>query len=314
MNAPRDVSYEEGLLPMLKDPEEAAAYIEDVNTWLASPPVKAPYRISLFPLLDTVPHKSPRDSKPWETLVPFYKPITGLYMYQQAVREIADAEGWKDVALEELDADMRKAINDKKLPVRNRHTGIECALNESASFHWWVTVDDVNEWLKSKRVPYRWALQANAPAPVVEDSAVTEKDDLPVFRVEARPFCVPPELENMSAADYVRYVDDVGAGLSAGFAFPNAPQPAPLVTSSKNTIKRRTWRDVALPYVVDIFKAGNFTTAKALYSAVESKAGKDSPFERGTDANRGKLVVRELSKTVSLKTIQNKWSAIKAQK
>ena len=30
MTAPRDVSYEDSLLPMLKDPEEAAAYIEAV--------------------------------------------------------------------------------------------------------------------------------------------------------------------------------------------------------------------------------------------------------------------------------------------
>lgn len=30
MNAPRDASYEETLLPMLKDPAEAAAYIEAV--------------------------------------------------------------------------------------------------------------------------------------------------------------------------------------------------------------------------------------------------------------------------------------------
>ncbi len=30
MNAPRDVSYEDGLLPMLKDPAEAAAYVEAV--------------------------------------------------------------------------------------------------------------------------------------------------------------------------------------------------------------------------------------------------------------------------------------------
>jgi probable addiction module antidote protein len=30
MNTPRDLSYEDGLLPMLKDPAEAAAYVEAV--------------------------------------------------------------------------------------------------------------------------------------------------------------------------------------------------------------------------------------------------------------------------------------------
>lgn len=237
--------------------------------------------------------------------------------------------------------------------------------------------------------------------PQTETSApvVTDQTPLPVFTVQARPLCVPPELMNMNPADQIRFIDRVGtmhgdgigiAGdlleviratisrqasgyftldeasqilsdatgspvktqleklrraiaekalhaldqddkmpvlgavrnflsvlrvsdmAAAGFAFPNAPQPAPVVTSSKHTTKRRTWRDVALPYVVDIFKAGNFTTAKALYLAIEKKAGTDSPFERGTGDNRAKLVVRELSETVGLKTIQNAWADIKA--
>lgn len=92
----------------------------------------------------------------------------------------------------------------------------------------------------------------------------------------------------------------------------NTAVPVPVVAASKHTTKRRNWRDVALPYVVDIFKAGNFTTAKALYLAIEKKAGTDSPFERGTGDNRAKLVVRELSEPVSLKTIQNAWADIKA--
>ena len=141
---------------------------DSVNTWLAS--LKAPYRWNLAPPLVDVPHKSPRDSKPWETLNELYRPAKGLHMYQQAVREIADAEGWEDVALEKLEADMRKAIIDEKLPVRSRHTGMVCAPNESDAFHWWVTVQDVNKWLEEKRVPYRWTLHANAPVPVMKAS------------------------------------------------------------------------------------------------------------------------------------------------
>lgn len=94
----------------------------------------------------------------------------------------------------------------------------------------------------------------------------------------------------------------------------DAITPVPEVAARKQRRKRPTWRDVALPYVVDVFRAGNFTTAKALYVAIEKKAGPDSPFERGSGDNRAKLVVRELSKSVSMKTIQNAWDDIKERK
>jgi len=114
------------------------------------------------------------------------------------------------------------------------------------------------------------------------------------------------------------HCDDLNKWISENYRlldyrFPN-PSAAPVVTPNKHTIKRRTWRDVALPYVVATFKTGNFTTAKALYAAIDKRAGTDSPFERGTGDNRGTLVVRELSKTVSIKTMQNAWAEIKAQR
>jgi hypothetical protein len=49
-----------------------------------------------------VPHKSPRDFKPWETLPKAFNVIDGVYLYQQAAREIADAEGWDDSKLDKL--------------------------------------------------------------------------------------------------------------------------------------------------------------------------------------------------------------------
>ncbi len=135
---------------------------DNVNAWLAV--LKAPYRWSPEPSLVTVPKKPPRDFKPWEKLVPFYEPIPGLYMYQQAAREISDAEGWDDSKLEALEAEMIKAINDRSLPIRCRKTGMVTS-PESWQSLMLVTVDDVNEWLEGKRVPYRWKLQANTPQP-----------------------------------------------------------------------------------------------------------------------------------------------------
>ncbi len=140
------------------------ATAESVNTWLAT--LKAPYRWSPTPPLVTLPHKSPRDFKPWEKLMQTYKPINGLYMYQQAAREIADAECWDDSNLEALEAEMISAINDGSLPKRSRKTGMVIAPDTSDLLAL-VTVEDVNRWLEKKGVRYRWKLQANAPAPVV---------------------------------------------------------------------------------------------------------------------------------------------------
>ena len=85
--------------------------------------------------------------------------------------------------------------------------------------------------------------------------------------------------------------------------------------AERSPVKRRTWRDIAWLYVVETFKAGQYSTAKNLYKALENKAGvSDSPFERGTGVNSHSLYVREVSETVKLKTIQNAWADIKASR
>lgn len=95
--------------------------------------------------------------------------------------------------------------------------------------------------------------------------------------------------------------------------------PAPVAASEpldggkSLPVKRRTWRDIAWPYVVETFKAGQYSTAKEFYRALENKAGTSgSPFDHGIGANLHSLYVRELSTTVSLKTIQNAWQKIRA--
>lgn len=132
---------------------------DSVNAWLAT--LKAPYRWTTAPPLVTVPHKSLRDFKPWETLVPFYEPINGLYMYQQAAREIADAEGWDNSKLEALWDEMATATNSGTLPIRSRKTGAVIPPNSPDALSL-VTVDDVNEWLTRTGRPYRWKLQISA--------------------------------------------------------------------------------------------------------------------------------------------------------
>lgn len=124
-----------------------------VNAWLES--LKAPYRWSPPPPLVTVPRKSPRDIEPWKLLTPFFEPIEGLYMYQQAGRQIADAEGWDDSKLEALWEEMAVATNSGALPIRNRKTGAVIPPNAPDALAL-VTVDDVNAWLASTGRPYRW--------------------------------------------------------------------------------------------------------------------------------------------------------------
>lgn len=96
--------------------------------------------------------------------------------------------------------------------------------------------------------------------------------------------------------------------------------PAPVVTNPTESVedaragpaKRRTWRDVAWPYMVSVFKSGQYATAKEFYRALETKAGVDSPFESGTGPNRGSLFVRETSEKLTLKTVQNTaWPQLK---
>ena len=88
-------------------------------------------------------------------------------------------------------------------------------------------------------------------------------------------------------------------GVSGGGAVP-APDPQ---ASKRRT---RTMGDAVFPYMLRVFEAGQFATAKELYRALQDKAGQsDSPFEVGTGAHRGSLFVREFSKPLALKTVQN---------
>lgn len=81
--------------------------------------------------------------------------------------------------------------------------------------------------------------------------------------------------------------------------------------ASDCSARRRTWRDVAWNYMVVVFNAGQFTTAKSFYRELEKKAGASTPFDAGEGANRGSLFVRDISEKLSLKTVQNAWAELK---
>lgn len=137
----------------------------DVNVWLEA--IGASFRWTDPQQLATISKTSPRDFMPWKTLPDAFNVINGVYMYEQAARQIADAEGWDDSKLEALEAEMRDAINSGTLKTRSRQTGMVIKPDLLGSI-WLVTVDDVNEWLTNEGVNYRWAsgpaLEAKAKA------------------------------------------------------------------------------------------------------------------------------------------------------
>ena len=88
--------------------------------------------------------------------------------------------------------------------------------------------------------------------------------------------------------------------------------PAPVAASEApaQRAKRRSWLDVTGVYITEILRAGQYANGKALFNALESKAGTGSPFDKGVGANRGSLFVRELSQTLTMKTVQNNWEKL----
>lgn len=75
---------------------------------------------------------------------------------------------------------------------------------------------------------------------------------------------------------------------------------------------QRNWWGVSSSYIVSVMLQHQCATAKDLFNKLHQLAGDDSPFERGKDANRGSLFVKDLAKNVSLKTVRNNWGKIKA--
>jgi hypothetical protein len=80
----------------------------------------------------------------------------------------------------------------------------------------------------------------------------------------------------------------------------------------KQKVRRRTWREVAMPYIIEVYKSGQFSKAKDLYRALENKIGTaNCPFDKGMGPNAYKLFVREISQPLDLKTLQNAWGEIR---
>lgn len=93
-------------------------------------------------------------------------------------------------------------------------------------------------------------------------------------------------------------------------AAPAKPVEAP---ARKPRAKRRTLWDVVAHYLIETMRAGQYTTAKELYRALEAKAGTGSPFDKGTGSNRYSLLVRDIGKPLAVKTLQNNWQKLRTE-
>jgi hypothetical protein len=91
-----------------------------------------------------------------------------------------------------------------------------------------------------------------------------------------------------------------------------APHPSTLAESHSDPVKKtnkrskkRTWRDVAMPYIVQTLRSGQYSTAKELYNELMRTSGSvDSPFEKGIGPHRHELFVREISQSIALSTFE----------
>lgn len=80
----------------------------------------------------------------------------------------------------------------------------------------------------------------------------------------------------------------------------------------REIVERKLW-DIVDSYIIEIIKDGQYASAKELFRALESKAGPDSPFDKGTGNNRDGLFVREISKPLVSKTLQNNWRRLRTE-
>lgn len=106
--------------------------------------------------------------------------------------------------------------------------------------------------------------------------------------------------------DFIAYAKNLGVAVSVDAVTQS------IIEKRVSKTKRTVWC-VVEPYIKMVFDAGQYTTAKQLYKALQSKVTEDdSPFEVGQEANRGSLVVKELSKPFALKTLQNNFRSLTA--
>ena len=127
------------------------------------------------------------------------------------------------------------------------------------------------------------------------------------------------ELDSFGNAwDYWQEVDkDTSTSLNDQAPAQTTATPAPVVAvesasdgPAKRSNRKPSWATVAMPYMKDLFAAGDYKSATVFYKALMRLAGQpDSPFKV---VNR-ELYCTEAGTTVSNGSLGNAWPGIRAQ-
>lgn len=133
------------------------------------------------------------------------------------------------------------------------------------------------------------------------------------------------ELETKRSS-LLRLIDGVPVPATAQdeLALPQAapnPEPASAEQVSPKQVadmprqrkKRKTWKDAAWGYVVQVQREGRYRTCKALFNALEDNGSEQGvPIIKGVgDKHRGRLFVVELGYSIELQTLRNAWPEIR---
>ena len=119
------------------------------------------------------------------------------------------------------------------------------------------------------------------------------------------------EIQRFSRRELARWLDRKNVSSKYSFALGTSMQPKEDEKRVIKTNDRKGWLDIVGAYVIEVQRTRRFSAAKDLYRALLADA-KDGhgPFEVGEGSQRGSLVVKASGKTVSSKTLANRWAEI----
>lgn len=172
------------------------AYWDDLNKWIGQTEPRCKFRFGepVAPDRNMRPEEGARQTCD-RILGQDFLP-SGTYPYVDAIRDIAQAQGWDDVRRYALEDAIWEAIKTGRLPTYNYKTGLrhEHGVPRDDLFLL-VTPEDVNQWLESRGAAYRWlpAQEATAdPKPIPRSQA---QDEVIMAALRSRgvdPLSMPP--------------------------------------------------------------------------------------------------------------------------
>jgi len=221
--------------------------------------------------------------------------LEGRYTPKEAAKllaEFANGGGWS-VWLDKLVKAMESNTLDAYLLDRNGTTRPQSKMQA------WLAVDvfssDLNEWLAANETHVEWRFPEPAPR-LTKAPAEPMPEAAPAMAVESASH-EPAPLTTAPAT--------------------NPEKPAPVVAASDDPVKRRakkpTIETVAIDYMREVYKNGQFQSAAMFHKHLITTAGAtDSPFEMGIGKNAGKLFCPAASSFYDCGTLGKIWAKIRA--